>query len=1736
MKHDLLDKVTSPESLPASASMVSPYPSWHKNNGAPMDVDSVKSVFDDLQAMFGFQKASSVNMFQYLMLLLESRSSRMPCNLALVSIHADYIGGDNANYKKWYFAAAYDLDHGYTDKKSIRAKWKELPQYLQGKHVPNGLKTDANGWWAMETSWRQRMRAYTEEDYLKQLALYLLIWGEANNVRFMPECLCFIYRCALDYMYSFQDEAPPGLPEFYFLDNIITPIYNYIRDQQFDAIDGKFFRKLGKDHSHTVGYDDVNLFFWFDQNLKKISLEDGTNLIDHPSETHYTLLHSVDWNNVFFKSYYETRSWFHLIVNFSRIWIIHLSMFWYFFTINTPVLYTKNYMPHLDNRPAPQVQLCVIGLGGAVACLVVLIATLFEAFYVPMKYPGRRRLFWRAVLTTLLLGFNVAIPTYVFIMKGWDKYSKLGIGLGVFQIIWSIFTTFYLGMTPPSCLFSPLLQKNTNNYKATLFTANYAQRSTGSRISSMVLWSNVYLFKTVESYFFLTLSLKDPFKALFTMDTSRCTGDVWLGSLVCKHFPFFAAGLLLVTNFVLFCLDTYLWYIICNSVFSAVLSYSSGTSTLKPWKTTFDRLPTLFLSKVHFPLCSLQKDNFAISKLWNCIVISLYRDHLVSVEQANRLVYQHDPTETPWRAPTIATPPNFFGSQDDGVASDAESVFSQSKESARRISFFARSLTCQWPESYLIEGLPSFTVLIPHYSETMVIGQKALLKERPGCKISLLDYLKKMHKKEWRSFVREAKLMDAVLSSSIPNTADSALGKDLVSPGSLPESAALEGKFVDECIDDIPYNSVGYKNSFPEFAKRTRIWASLRCQTLYRTITGFMNYQTALKALYFSETYSFESEHLADQAELELELDRFVSRKFRLLVSMQRYLDFDLEEQELVEMLRSCNPNLKICYIEKSGEFYYSVLLGSRNGSEEGTPLRIRLSGNPIIGDGKSDNQNHAVIFQRGEYLQTIDANQDNYIEECLKIKAVFAEFEEIQVDPSSTYEADIVNAVRPAPIAFLGAREFIFSEKTGVLGDIAAGKEQTFGTLFARTLSKVDAKLHYGHPDFINTIFMFTRGGISKAQKGLHLNEDIYSGMNAISRGGRIKHCDYYQCGKGRDMGFGSIVNFTTKIGAGMGEQSLSRELFNLGTTLPIDRFLSFYYAHAGFHINNVFIILSVELFLLIFLTIGALKFETISCEDIPGSLPTDPKVPSGCADLSPVLKWIARFIRSLFICFFISFLPLWIQEFTEKSFFKAISRLALHFVSMAPLFEVLVCKVYSNSFKENLRIGGAKYVATGRGLAISRFHFHELYTKYADVSICSGGFGFMAVIFGTITMWHSSHLWFYFTCTSLVFAPFLFNPHQFALREFILDYKHFLHWIFSEQTKANSSWSLFRKRHRSRFTGVKKKLLNVQGKHLVELNSPSRWSRLHLDVLYPAVEFCLYLVPYLFITAQSGVKNPTPVNPIMRVLILSLLPVVLNFIFLIVTFPVNFVLGNTLGLCCGKYPKMSRGLTFVWSLVNFAFLIQVVIHLHEYSIARTLCAFVCITKFQTWLRNVIYTLCLTKELDTSSVSSSWWLGKWSLKTLSWLVVTQPLRELFVKTTELTMLGFDFFLGTLVYSCMVPIALFPWSDKLHCTILFWFEPSSLLHLPILSKKQKRKRNIAVAKYIFVYLFIVGAFVGSFVLIIFLRPTIEEQRSKLPAIAQTLFQPGHQQNNDTGDVVNTLATVRLEDVRLRTVA
>lgn len=40
-----------------------------------------------------------------------------------------------------------------------------------------------------------------------------------------------------------------------------------------------------------------------------------------------------------------------------------------------------------------------------------------------------------------------------------------------------------------------------------------------------------------------------------------------------------------------------------------------------------------------------------------------------------------------------------------------------------------------------------------------------------------------------------------------------------------------------------------------------------------------------------------------------------------------------------------------------------------------------------------------------------------------------------------------------------------------------------------------IRVRFHYGHPDVFDRIFHITRGGISKASRGINLSEDIFAG-----------------------------------------------------------------------------------------------------------------------------------------------------------------------------------------------------------------------------------------------------------------------------------------------------------------------------------------------------------------------------------------------------------------------------------------------------------------------------------------------------------------------------------------------------------------------------------------------------------------------------------------------------------------
>ncbi|KAK3000335.1 hypothetical protein RJ639_021903, partial [Escallonia herrerae] len=425
-------------------------------------------------------------------------------------------------------------------------------------------------------------------------------------------------------------------------------------------------------------------------------------------------------------------------------------------------------------------------------------------------------------------------------------------------------------------------------------------------------------------------------------------------------------------------------------------------------------------------------------------------------------------------------------------------------EARRRMTFFTNSLFMNMPRAPRVRKMLSFSVMTPYYSEETVYSKSDLQMENEDG-VSIIYYLQKIFPDEWDNFMERI-----------------------------------------QCKDE----SEIYENE--ENVLQLRHWVSLRGQTLCRTVRGMMYYRRALKLQAFLDM-ARESEILEgykavtipseedkkSQRSLYAQLEAVADMKFTYVATCQNYgnqkRDGDRRATDILNLMVN-NPSLRVAYIDeveeregaKAQKVYYSVLVKAVDNLDQEI-YRIKLPGAAKIGEGKPENQNHAIIFTRGEALQTIDMNQDNYLEEAFKMRNLLEEFNED-------------HGVRPPSI--LGVREHIFTGRV---------------------------RFHYGHPDVFDRIFHITRGGISKASRGINLSEDIFAGFNSTLRRGNITHHEYIQVGKGRDVGLNQISLFEAKVACGNGEQTLSRDIYRLGHRFDFFRMLSCYFTTTGFYVSSM-------------------------------------------------------------------------------------------------------------------------------------------------------------------------------------------------------------------------------------------------------------------------------------------------------------------------------------------------------------------------------------------------------------------------------------------------------------------------------------------------------------------------------------------------------------------------------------
>lgn len=568
-------------------------------------------------------------------------------------------------------------------------------------------------------------------------------------------------------------------------------------------------------------------------------------------------------------------------------------------------------------------------------------------------------------------------------------------------------------------------------------------------------------------------------------------------------------------------------------------------------------------------------------------------------------------------------------------------------------------------------SLPSLTQIIPCYSET-VITDEASLRENDGVNTNL-GFIISQYPGEWALFAQKH---------------------------------GYNGKDV--------YKAFMNSKVSATLSMEVRLWASMRSQTIVRTVAGAMQYHEFLHMLpnlHEDERGIASYARPGQVAEMIVAHQLFGSTKGNrdvnainddaVLYLLDKYKDrpifwvSDYDSREVCDPLRCL-----VCeFVQEhfglqpdDAPRYASLMVRCRSGGNGGRggimgaleiveilpryyPLLIGTRN--FMTQGKAANQLSALRFSGGHYIQMMDANMGAFFGEACKVPFILRQFQ-----PSSMRDRKRV-ACR-----ILGFREVIFTEQHGATGSAMASAEWSFGTICQRFLAGLDVRMHYGHPDFIDAFWASNRGSLSKASPAINLSEDIFAGFNVRMRGERSKHVDMLAWEKGRESSFNAASQFFVKVSKGNVGVMRSRDLKVLTERLDIWDNLSFYFASIAFYLNNWLIDLSIKVYIAIFVLM-TMASQTLE----------------GIGELGSMLA--AEWVISMGI---IAMLPRFMELTLEHGYLDGCIKFIQSVLTIMVMF-TFMNKSIAAGVTESMLSGEAKYFATGRPNANTHYTWRECY-----------------------------------------------------------------------------------------------------------------------------------------------------------------------------------------------------------------------------------------------------------------------------------------------------------------------------------------------------------------------------------------------------------------------------------------
>ncbi|KAH1239418.1 Callose synthase 4 [Glycine max] len=1331
---------------------------FHDDSTMPTDrLKKVNDILDWIASVFGFQKGNVANQREHLILLLA-----------------------NMNIRDWA-ESSYQL-HEETVEKLMATILKNYESWCHYVRCESNLR-------------------YPEDCDIQQIkliyiALYLLIWGEASNIRFMPECLCYIFHHMCHEVYNIlaknlarvtgSTDLVEGRDDEHFLREVVTPIYQVLMKEAKRNNKGK------ASHSNWRNYDDLNEYFWHSNETQtrhwgrhsQVSTEDGKR----KPKTNFV----------------EVRTFLHLYRSFDRMWIFLILALQAMIIVAWSSLGPLGVFFDVDLlRNAMTIFITYAFLNFLRVTLDIILT--WNALK-NMKFTQLLRYFlkfvvaavWAVVLPVCYSSSQVNPPGLLRFVTSWAG------DWGNQSLYTYVVVLFMLPNIVAAILFflPPLRRK--------------LERSNMRILTFLMWWAQVYPLLDHAANQQASIQL-------------LCGGQT---HNICVVFAIWAPIILV------YFMDTQIWYAIYATLLGFIVgafSHLGEIRTVEMLHSRFQSVPGAFSLRFwtgkdrktkQVELAeTYERNNISyFSQFWNEFINSMRVEDLISDRDRDFLLIPYSSTEVSviqwpvflltskipiavdmakdYKKKTdddlykkIRSDGYMFSAQsDDGkldskIANALQDIVEivihdvminghfflqksqqhhvkrgeqfvnintsfthnksvtrkvirlhllltvkesatnvpQNLEARRRITFFANSLFMNMPKAPKVRDMLSVSILTPYFKEDIQYSDEEINKENEEG-ISILFYLTKIYPDEWSNFHERLKS----------------------------EEVLEENK--EELI---------------------RQWASYRGQTLYRTVRGMMYYRQAMILQCFiesaadialSEGYSETNKKLLEEAQTMADL------KFTYVVSCQAY-GYQRKSKNArdkncyinILKLMLTHSSLRVAYIDeieektedgKSQMVYFSVLIKGGKKYDEEEIYRIKLPGPPTqIGEGKAENQNHAIIFTRGEALQIRDMNQDNYFEESFKMRNVLEEFRKGHEQQKPT---------------ILGIREHIFTGSVSSLAWFVSNQKTSYSTIGQRTLANpLRVRFHYGHPDIFDRIFHITRGGISKASKIINLSNDIFAGFNSTLRQGFITHNEYIQVGKGHDTGMNQISLFEAKVACENGEQTLSRDVYRLGQRFDFYRMMSFYFTTVGFYFSSMVTVLIVYAFLYgrLYMVLSGVEREILQSLNIHQSKALEE----------------AMATQSVVQLGLLLLLPMVMEIGLERGFRTAVADFIIMQLQLASVFFTFQLGTKAHYYGRTLLHGGSKYRPTGRGFIVFHVKFADNYRMYSRSHFVKGLEILLLLIVYELygESYRSSHLYLFiiisiwFLATSWLFAPFLFNPSGFDLLKTVDDWTDWKRWM---------------------------------------------------------------------------------------------------------------------------------------------------------------------------------------------------------------------------------------------------------------------------------------------------------------------------------------------------------------------